>query len=297
MGKIPSYPEFVHAPGTWEPTQSFDGWLDAGIGTMKMRYGHFFKPFFEQGTAYGFTWRAPHDVRADAVLCGVLLPSRDSVGRHFPLVVMTAIPYAIIGTGQHLLPLALGDFFDRAYDAAAKSLHDGPARLATTVKSVSAPEAGDWALATAEYEQWCNATVLGEAWSGLYAESPLESALATIDSLARVVAPVRGVELPAFGPIVRLPLGRAGSGAASLWLDIIRRLCRWQRTIPTAFWSGSTLLVALGDAPPSALSDLWITSPAETLCDLTACRPVDLVGPAGSRSVAEFLNSLYSLVS
>ncbi|MCL2725582.1 MAG: type VI secretion system-associated protein TagF [Polyangiaceae bacterium] len=297
MGKIPSYPEFIHGPRSWEPAQSFDAWLEAGISAMGMRYGASFEPFFEQGAVYGFTWRAPHDARADSILCGVLLPSQDSVGRHFPLAVMAAVPYIAIEATPHVVPLALGDFLDRTYDAVTASVREGPEQLAASVGAIATPRADDWALAAAEYEEWCNATVLSEAWSGLYAEAPFDSALDTIDALAQAVDSVRGVEAPAVGPSVRLPLGQAGSAAASLWLDIIRRLCGWQKTIPTAFWADSSLLVPLGDAAPSGLGDLWITDPT-TVFDLTS-RPVLDASSTGATanarpdgSVTDFLNSL-----
>jgi len=56
-------------------------------------------------------------------------------------------------------------------------------------------------------------------------------------------------------------------------LDLVRRFTRWQRTVPSFFWthdgSSGVLMLHLGVVPEVALSELWLPSGAcDEVCDL-----------------------------
>jgi hypothetical protein len=61
MGKIPGHPEFLSNRTAREPEESFDGWLEAGMGLASHRYGAAWTSAFELGAVQGFVWRAPRD--------------------------------------------------------------------------------------------------------------------------------------------------------------------------------------------------------------------------------------------
>ena len=264
MGKIPSHPEFLWNRTAREPEQSFDGWLEAGMGLASHRYGPAWTGAYELGAVQGFVWRAPRDAKCDTLLCGVIFPSRDTVGRHYPLAVVCDVPQAIVRRAPHVVPLAFGGFLERAHDAAADFSTLAPAELAARISGLCPPTEDDVARAALDYETWCNSTPVESAWSAVFADHPAERSRVAIQELRALTADVRGVEAPAEAMSIRLPLGEGGPASATLWLDVVRRLCRWNTTVPSTFWAVTegSLVVALGDAAPGVVSALWYRDPA-----------------------------------
>ena len=264
MGKIPSHPEFLQNRTSREPEQSFDAWLEAGMGLASHRYGPAWTDAFELGAVQGFVWRSPRASKCEELLCGVLFPSCDSVGRHYPLVVACAVPSQVVRRAPHVLPLAFGDYLERVHDAAADFSELAPAELAARLAALGPPSEDDVARAAADYDAWCSATPAESAWSAVFADHPAERSQAAISDLREATASLRGVESPAEGLTVRLPLGEGGPASAALWLDVVRRLCNWNTTVPSTFWAveEGSLVVALGDADPGVLSALWYRDPA-----------------------------------
>jgi len=265
LGKIPGHPEFLQNRTSREPEQSFDAWLEAGMGLGGHRYGAGFTDAFELGGATGFVWRAPHLARTDDLLAGVLFPSCDTVGRHYPLAVVCAISARTVALAPHVIPLAFGDFLERVHEAAVDFPRLGKAELDARLSLLGPPTEDDVARAAAEYAEWCRTTPVDRAWRAIFPDRPAEMAHAAIADLRAAADGVRGVEAPRRGPMVRLPLGEAGPASATLWLDVIRRLCRWRHTVPSSFWAvdEGALFVALGEAEASALPALWLPEARE----------------------------------
>ena len=273
MGKIPGHPEFLSNRTAREPEESFDGWLEAGMGLAGHRYGAAWTSAFELGAVQGFVWRAPRASRCDTLLCGVMFPSRDSVGRHYPLAVVCDVPQAVVTRAPHVVPLAFGGFLERAHDAAADFATLAPADLAARLVGLGPPSDDDVARAAADYETWSNETPVESGWSAVFADHPVERSRAVIEDLRTLTAAVRGVEAPAQAVSIRLPLGEGGPASAVLWLDVVRRLCGWNSTVPSTFWAvtDGSLVIALGDAEPGVLSALWYRDPAgENVCEVGA---------------------------
>jgi type VI secretion system protein ImpM len=263
IGKIPTHPEFLQNRTRREPEQSFDTWLEVGMGLASYRYGSMWTNAFELGRVQGFVWRAPRASGCEALLSGLLFPSCDSVGRHYPLAVVCSVPQRVVMRAPHVLPLAFGDFLERAHDAAADFSVLSPGDLAARLLALGPPSEDDFVRANADYDAWCSAARIDAAWSAIFADHPIERSQAVVHGLRAAIEPVRGVEAPLAGLTVRLPLGQGGPASAALWLDVVRRLCHWNATVPSAFWAvdDGSLLVALGDADPAVLSALWYRDP------------------------------------
>ena len=257
-GKIPSYSEFLTPRTTREPDQSFDAWLDAGMGLASHQYGSAWQESFETGDVQGFVWRAP-GTSSDTLLVGLLFPSCDAVGRRYPLAVACGVPRRLVDQAPHVIPLAFGDFLERVHAASADFADLRPEDLTARIAALGPPSEDDVRRAIADYDAWCLATPVHEAWAAVFEDGDPARSLPILHVLASVTESVRGVEQPSAGASLRLPLGRGGPASATLWLDIIHRLTRWTRTVPSAFWAVSegSLVVALGDAPPGVLSALW----------------------------------------
>ncbi len=297
LGKVPRHPEFLAARTAREPEASFDAWLEAGMEVASYRHGPAWATSsFEGGPVTGFVWRAPRQARADVVLSGLLFPSRDAVDRHYPFIPCVAVPSRMIENLPHVAPLAFGSFLERVYTASCEYGFLEPGAIIERLAMVAPPAPEEISQAATEYDVWCDSTRLDTGWSAIFGENALEHAMSTIHALAAACEPIRGVEMPTVPTHVRLPLGNGGPGSAALWLDVVRRLCRWRATIPSSFWAieAGTLVVALGDAPPEALGDLWLGDRGVALgYDLTTPRASsDRPMPSPDLTMRELLDSL-----
>ena len=86
--------------------------MDEGTQAAHERWGAEWNTAFLMGAAYGFLWKARPD---DAHLCGIIAPSKDAVGRDYPLAVAARFSPGLFARAPHIVPLAFGDFLDEAY--------------------------------------------------------------------------------------------------------------------------------------------------------------------------------------
>jgi hypothetical protein len=240
------------------------------------------------GVAYGFLWRPGRG--DDASLCGVLAPSRDAIGRDYPLAVLTPVAHALVARAPHVVPLAFGAFLDAAYDSVAEARVAPwtPRDLAARLATLATGGADDVLRAEAEYVAWTHDTRLDAAWSAVFpGGDPIAAAARTLDALSAALTPLRGREDPETSLMLRLPLGNAGPAAAVVWLDVVRRMARWTRTIPSAFWAvdEGALLVAPGAVPPSVLAEMWRADPASDVVFDAATVDSQHIPPSGFREL------------
>lgn len=275
MGKIPSEPEFLQNRTTREPRHGFEAWLEAGMGYASHRYGSAFTDAFELGAVQGFVFRPAEAVSCDTVLTGVLFPSCDAVGRHYPLTIASEVPEAIARRTPHVLPLAFGDFLERVHEATSDFPDLTGRELSTRLVGVVPPAEDELLRASADYDDWCRNTPVEHAWSAIFPLDSLEMARLTLDEIGRLTAHTRSLDASRRSVALRLPLGEAGPAAASLWLDVVRRFAQTPNRIPCTFWgveSGS-LVVALGDPTPPMVASLWLAGSEHE---------VSVGGPSGS---------------
>ena len=309
FGKVPRMGDFVRMRAGAEPVASFEAWIQEAMAWGEAKRAAQWPQIYGGGAIHGFVYRAPKKSKSTSLLAGVFRPSHDTVGRKFPLVIAASIPEQVVAPGPHLLPLVLGDFLEGATHALLNADHVASlADFENLVDRVAAPYL-DGSSAAAEYDRWSWHTQLWTAWQAVYGE-PYTHAVHAVHTIIEALAPFRGTEAPSTPLSVRVPLGGAGVAAASFWLDVVRRAARWGGTVPSFFWSfdGQTgsMLIQLGDTPPSSLCELWRPDPAsDHVCDLVtpgtydANRILGKLPPAvaevlrrGSGPVADFLAAL-----
>jgi type VI secretion system protein ImpM len=256
---------------------ALEAWIDEGMLAAHERWGAPWAAAFPMGLAQAFLWSGPGDGK---LLCGVLAPSRDAVGRDYPLAVASRFSVDVTQGAPHVAPLAFGDLLEASYAVVddARRAPMNVEELAHRLAHIPSARADDVALARAEYDAWCSRTPMEQAWGAVFqAPDPLAYAAVTLHSLRGVLASIRGREAPRTPIGVRLPLGRGGPAAAALWLDVVRRMCRWALTVPTAFWSAEQGVLSLyvGAVGEGALGDLWPCGPGTRGGEV-----FDLAGPA-----------------
>jgi type VI secretion system protein ImpM len=307
LGKFAGYPEFLRPSEGGEALEGLDAWMDEGTQVAHERWGAEWNTAFLMGAAYGFLWKARPD---DTHLCGIIAPSRDAVGRDYPLAVATRFSPTLVARAPHIVPLAFGDFLDEAYRVVdeARSTPLSVADFTARVQAIATATEDEVLRAEAEYAEWSHHTRLEEGWGAVFpGDRPLEQATRALEVIGAALVPVRehrSLETPL---VLRLPLGTGGVAAAALWFDVVRRICRWSSTIPAAFWAvdNQALILPVGTVPTRTLSELWRPSVGSGfVCDGTDSMPWSmrsrglfdpgqiLRGIGGEAPVAAFLDAL-----
>ncbi|HET7527395.1 MAG TPA: type VI secretion system-associated protein TagF [Burkholderiaceae bacterium] len=118
FGKMPSLGDFAsrRLPGAW--IHAWDGWLQHELVRSRAALGDNWLTLYLVAPVRRF-WLAP-GLLAPAAWLGVLMPSVDSVGRHFPFTLATALP---AGRDDVLDALANDNWLDAA-DAVARQVLD-----------------------------------------------------------------------------------------------------------------------------------------------------------------------------
>jgi type VI secretion system ImpM family protein len=285
VGKYPGDPEYLRADGG-ELVASFGDWIDGGMVDGYERYGAAWPARFAAGRSHAFLWWG--DGSAAEFLCGVLAPSRDAVGRPYPLAVLARVPAEVATNAAHVLPLAFGDFLEDVSEL-IDAVCAAPVPRETLLEKVRAlpiPDGGVVARAEADYAEWCRGVHTDRAWDAIFPEGPSsERAGRALDA---ALAASGGGDAGHVDGVVgaRVPLGSGGPGAAVLWLDVFGRLGRWSSR-RAVFWSAeeASLVVALGRPEASLLPNVWAPEPANPgLIDLTVpSEAASASGPCSAR--------------
>lgn len=271
LGKVPHFAEFVRAHGGDAALADYDAWVVESFEWALGHAGRAFPDAFAAGGVHAFALRSPANVHE--LVAGVIGPSADSAGRRFPLTIAGSVRLAeALVASPEVTPLVFESLW-----AEAGALWS-PVR-AGSVPDLAAAAAGfrpapDLGVDEAQglFAAWAGRLSLPELWA-LVGLSPV-TATACLRLLVAAAEPFRGVEHPETRLSLRLPLGHAGGVALCFWIDALRRVLRWRRTVPSFFWwhaeEGGAALVHLGTPPRATVAELFLPSDTrDEICDLT----------------------------
>jgi type VI secretion system protein ImpM len=189
-----------------------------------------------------------------SALVGVLAPSRDQVGRTFPLAAFASVPIASLSGHFTLIPLAFGDFLA----AGAVLLDEAPSlsapQLAERARRLPPPTEREWQraderrrlLLDQSSEPWLrNLEETGGTFGPHYAFHTLITACKE-----------RTAEPPRTPLVLLCPLASEGPLP---WLELVSRLLRWRSQTPPFVWTEAAparLLLCLGTSTAASLSYL-----------------------------------------
>jgi type VI secretion system protein ImpM len=140
VGKLPAQADFVRQHVSDRIGGEFDKWL------VKATQNVLLAKIELPASPVRFVFSAP---QCDSVVIGVLVASRDQVGRTFPLAIYTALAAPVAARNAHGLPLAYEQFLDEAEIVAAKAATATAAELRAGVAGLH-PPGQDVVLAAAE---------------------------------------------------------------------------------------------------------------------------------------------------
>lgn len=101
FGKIPARADFVAIGISPATRRAWDSWLQDGLATCQQRVRRPLNEVVSRAPTWHFV--LPFQVFGAATMIGVMLPSKDAVGRAYPLVLGVELPFPI-----DLLPLMAG---------------------------------------------------------------------------------------------------------------------------------------------------------------------------------------------
>lgn len=280
FGKVPRMGDFVRARAHTEPTASFEAWIQEGMAYGEAKRADWTN-VYAGGAIHAFVFRPPKKAKATDVYAGVFRPSNDAVGRRFPLVIGASLDDKTAAHGPHILPLLLGDFFEQT--TSTLMMRESVSTLADferQVDNLTPPRLDEAASRIWEYDQWAQQTPIWSAWAVVYGDGASLAPIHAVHTIRECLGNMRGQETPSTPLSIRVPLGQGGVAAAAFWIDVVRRIGRWGATVPTFFFhfdgTSGTMLLQLGDTPPSSLAELWSPDPSsDYVCDLMGNARVD----------------------
>jgi type VI secretion system protein ImpM len=285
FGKVPAAAEYVRCGPKTEAASDFEDWLVGAIEWAAGSRAQRWKAEHDNAPVQSFLYRTGVE---NQLIAGVARPSRDSVGRRFPLVIavhMAARPFA---GSVHLVPMLLSGFFQRATGLLmVASRAKSAAEFEDTVRKLDVPDFGRLEDLASQYHAWTRDTPAWEWLEGLFELTPVDAAEHALHVVMDAAAPFRGKEAPRTSLSVRLPLPRPAEPAScSFWLDIVRLASGWKQTVPGFFAAeGRSVLVQLGEpAHGSVLADVWMPDAgSDYVCDASAISAGNLITPMPER--------------
>jgi type VI secretion system ImpM family protein len=275
FGKIPSLAEFVRAGPKSPQAAAFEDWVVSAVEWSAGRRGDRWKTLQESAPLQSFVCRCAGD--NGGVIAGVMRPSRDAVGRRFPLLIAALVPGSALSSAPHLTPLALEEFFARARSLLATVAGSRSAsELQDSILRLSPPDLSRLDALAADYQSWADHALAWDVFEQAFGEMPIDRAEHALHTIVDATAPFRGQEAPPTALSVRVPLAGDSPQHVSFWLDVICRASGWKQTVPGWFSGagaqGWSVLAQLGDRPhASLLADVWIPDAgSDQVCDLVA---------------------------
>jgi len=246
VGKIPAQGDFVRINAGDRTTLELVRWLDEAHELLR-RTG---TPLPAGPICFLFSASLARNV-----LIGALVPSRDQVGRAFPVAAFAPMESTAAAARFPLVPMAFSPFL-----GAAAALLSAVPRLMTSkiVEQLSAlplPGANEWSVADEQRQlQLGNSAVaLTAQFNG---EADADGAHYAIRTFLMACAAEKNQEPAKARVVLDCPLGTDG---ALPWLELAGRLLQWKGQPPSFLWSETPaprLLLSLGPLPPGALGYL-----------------------------------------
>jgi len=240
FGKMPKAADFVRRGVSTPAMRNFENWFHSAYTELR------------GAGARGLMHRCyvilPERSGPEGVIAALAVPSRDRIGREFPVVVAVFVPRDRLPRNSAPLSLAFTRFWD-ATRAAIEEHQDGdPEALWQAIQSVSPPSAAE----LSEAEPRC-AELLGN----LGARQMEQECFSTPDDRFYAYHTLRLAVRDASGSRVLMCPAAGHPGYRAFWVETVERGTAHKIPLPTMWLEGEEAprgtLVALGKAPSAML--------------------------------------------
>jgi len=268
-GKHPKAGDFLRHNANGAEIRELDQWLGNAVDTGKRllpRWSESYPSLFTASFVLDFE-------AAGRTLLGVMVPSQDSGGREFPLVVFATLDRGL--ARSHFAAMAHEAFFGAATRLLQRRNTMSRDELLRAVDGLSPPGRESLKAARQAHEAYLAETSWIAAFSTMFGINALVQRGKALGTMAGVAGSLRpGGRMPRYG--IRCPLGNsAQAGNAGLWLELLGPVAR-SNGPPSAIWSLSWLVTYL--RAPSAKAFSALLDPGwqdETICDLATAATGD----------------------
>jgi type VI secretion system protein ImpM len=273
-GKVPAQGDFVRSNVVDPAAVEFSRWLEEAQETL-YRTGAVLPDL-----PVCFVYAAG---QARNALVGALLPSRDAVGRVFPLSVFVPVDAAALASRFALVPLAFVGFLGEVARLLSESATLSAAELVSRVRALPLPGLQEW-----DFAEGVAQTLLDQPAGGLL-DSVSDGDAGPAYGFRTFLSACSAdrTEPPARTRVV-LECPLAGEGPAP-WLHLASRALAWQRQPPAFLWTEAApprLLLSLGVPPVGLLNHL-----ARADSRLSVVWPLRTSQPAAQEAAAQALTA------
>jgi type VI secretion system protein ImpM len=253
FGKIPAAADFVAIDAAGPTGAALQEWLQRENDHLVAKRLAF------PPTPIRFVYRDPE---AQGTMVGVLAPSRDQVGRSFPLSIFARVDPST-AVRFPALPAAYAQFLDGAVALLAEAAQLTPSSLADRARALPLPADGDIDEAAQWARQALEATPGAVILEALFGPLPDRVHYHGIHMFRTGCAQVTGRDPGNAAIILECPA--SDDVQVDFWLSLAQGLLRWTTAPPSLLWTDaaspdSRLLIALGSPPPGVLH--YLADPA-----------------------------------
>jgi type VI secretion system protein ImpM len=251
LGKAPCQGDFIRWNATDPLSQQFHRWLEEGHEVVR-RANLTLQP---EPICFVYTVAGGRQA-----LVGMMGPSTDKVGRHFPLAIYVPVDLGPVSGNASTLQGSHQAFFAGARKLLTDAATLSAADLAKRVDGLSADAAGDSAAAETYRRRAlaAPASALIKQFTGDGA--PAGAQYYAFRTFMMACAAERGKEPSKPGVTLDCPYPEETGPYP--WVEMSRRLLQWRGMMPALFWQGGPtprLLLSLG--PPSSTLLMHLVKP------------------------------------
>lgn len=241
FGKIPAQGDFVRLNASTPAALAFDVFLQESLESLRRSNTE----LVPEPVRFAF-----FDQKSKSGIYGVFAPSRDAVGRSYPLSVFAPLR---VDLGLAPVPVAGRAFFDEAGELLALGETLSSTDLCARAKLLQTPDGAGDGVGRDRARRTLHDTGAAWLWTVLFPEGPAAGMAYALRTLKTACDAVRGTPPSIPGVVLDCPAPNFQS--ALLWLALCDARLGWRGAAPSFFWSasgGGRMLIALG-APPAAL--------------------------------------------
>jgi type VI secretion system protein ImpM len=176
------------------------------------------------------------------------------------------------------LPIAVWPFLASAYDLVANGRNMAVQPFLQRVAQLQPIPLSQPEAALAPYQRWLQTQTMRAMralWETTFGTIALRHSV--IHYIDATIELFRGNNRPQTSLALRLPIHSGDAFAAAVWMDLIVRLAKWDRTVLNAFWTPQhDLMVHVGPPQPGTFRELLSCgTDAEHVTDLIHVQHLD----------------------
>ena len=240
FGKMPKAADFVRRGISTTAMRDFENWFHSAYTELRSAGA--------QGLMHQCHMILPVRNEANGVIAVLAVPSRDRIGRQFPVVIAVFVPLDRLPRGSGPLVLAFTRFWDAARAAIDEHQDGEPETLWQMIQSLSSPTAAE--LSEAE-------TRCAELLRNLGARQMEQECFSAPDDRFYAYHTLRLAVRDASDSRVLMCPAAGHPGYRAFWVEAVERGTAHKVPLPTMWLEGAEAprgtLVALGKAPSAML--------------------------------------------